>query len=107
MNNEEAIQKLQHAADYIFFTQVVHGSGKTMRGTADAWQGMSILHGCKNAVQAEHAALVRNNRMGRIRKDEGKQPDSRFDTNTFWHERSKQVHRAMLVQIPMMACSAS
>jgi len=68
---------------------------------------MSILHGCKNAVQAEHAALVRNNRMRRFRKDEGEQPDSRFDTNTFWYERSKQVHRAALVQIPMMARSTS
>jgi len=92
MSNQEATQKLQHAADYIFLTRVIQGSGKTMRGTAEAWQAMSTLHGCRNAIQLEHAV---------------KQPGSRFEMSAFLAERPKMVHRAVLVQIPMMARSAS
>lgn len=106
MSKLDATQKLQHAADYIFLTRVIQGSGKTMRGTAEAWQTMSTLHGCRNAIQAEHRVLARSNRAKRI-KDVGEQPGSAFDTSFFWTERPKQVHRAALVQVPMMARSAS
>jgi len=105
MTNEQAIQSLQHAADYLFFTRVIQGSGKTMRGTAEAWQAMSTLHGCRNAIQAEPGA--RAQRDGSRETDIGEQGGSVLEMAPFAVGRPKLAHRAALVQIPMMARSAS
>jgi len=105
MTSEQAIQSLQHAADYIFFTRVIQGSGKTMRGTAEAWQAMSTLHGLRNVIQAEPGA--RAQRDGFRKTDIGEQRGSVLEMAPFAVGRPKLAHRAALVQIPMLARSAS
>ncbi|MBV9075392.1 MAG: hypothetical protein JOZ10_17340 [Acidobacteria bacterium] len=51
MSNAEAIQKLQHASEYIFAAHIAGGSKRRRR--AELWRAMAMLHECRNRVEVD------------------------------------------------------
>ena len=52
MNTNDAIRTLQHAADYIFLTRLVRGTGN-LRESSAVWQAITMLRAKRDSIAKE------------------------------------------------------